>query len=100
MENTSLLPFVEIWELPEVPLLYRVFGCLPSSLLCFSSTSLCSYHSFPWENPGWLWSIQWNSHFLYLKDKWAKIMPSCSCMTVPKEVKDQLKVICCDKVIQ
>lgn len=95
-ENTSLSPFAEIWEFPELLLPYCVFGCLPSLLLCLSCTFLCSYHTCLEGNLLAL-NHQQNSCFLFLKDNWAKVMPSCSCMIVQREVKDQLKVICCDE---
>lgn len=97
--NKFLSPFVEIWEFPELLLPYCVFCCLPSSLLCLSCTFLCSYHT--WLEGILLALNHQNSHFLFLNDKWAKVVlvgrPSFSCMAVQREVKDQLKAICCDK---
>lgn len=95
-KNISLSPFVEVWEFLELLLRYCVFCCLPSRSLWLSCTFLCSYHTCL-EGILLALNYQWNSHFLFLKDNWAKVMPSCSCMVVQREVKDQLKAICCDK---
>lgn len=71
------------------------FCCLLSLLLCLSCTFLRSYHTCL---EGILLALNHqNSHFWFSKDNWAKVMPSCSCTVVRREVKDQLKPICCDK---